>query len=72
VREEVRQGLAPVEVDLVGAIRGGALHFLDIGASRAYCGDPRAASRDEGARAVESLAQMIVTSVRETWPLLFP
>jgi creatinine amidohydrolase len=71
VREEIRSGLEPVEVDLVGAIRGGALHFRDIGVDRAYCGDPRAASAGEGRDSVEALARMIATSVREAWPELF-
>jgi creatinine amidohydrolase len=71
VREDVRLGLAPVEVDLVGAIRGGALHFRDIGVDHAYCGDPASASADEGRASVEQLARMIVTTVREAWPELF-
>jgi creatinine amidohydrolase len=70
VREEIRAGLEPVEVDLVGAIREGALHFRDIGIDRAYCGDPRAATAEEGRDSVERLARMIATSVREAWPEL--
>src|SRR5688572_14785745 len=57
VREEIRAGLEPVEVDLVGAIREGALHFRDIGVDLAYCGDPRAATAEEGRDSVEKLAR---------------
>jgi creatinine amidohydrolase len=72
VRDEVRAVLEPASIDLVAAIRGGAQHFRDIGADRAYCGDPRAATAAEGEATLELLAQMIVVSARETWPDLFP
>ena len=71
VREEVRAGLAPVEVDLVGAIAGGALHFRDIGITQAYCGDPARASEQEGREALETLAGQIEEAVHEAWPELF-
>lgn len=71
VRNELRVGLPPVEIDLVGAIRGGATEFRDIGVTRAYCGDPSAASPEEGRALVEKLAHVIVVCVRETWPDLF-
>jgi creatinine amidohydrolase len=71
VREEVRLHLAPVEVDLVGAIRGGALHFVDIGVKQAYCGDPARASAEEGRATIETLARMIADAVREAWPELY-
>jgi creatinine amidohydrolase len=71
VREELRVGLPAVDVALVDAIKGGATEFRHIGATRAYCGDPAAATEEEGRALVEKLAQMIVSSVRETWPDLF-
>lgn len=71
VRNELRVGLPAVELDLVGAIRAGASEFRDIGATRAYCGDPAAASPEEGRALVEKLAHIIALCVRETWPDLF-
>jgi creatinine amidohydrolase len=71
VREDVRRSLEPVQVDLIGAIKGGALHFADIGVSRAYCGDPARATAEEGRAAVETLARIVFDSVKETWPELF-
>jgi creatinine amidohydrolase/Fe(II)-dependent formamide hydrolase-like protein len=71
VRDELRASLPAVDVDLVGAIRGGARDFRSIGATSAYCGDPARASAGEGREWIEKLAQMIVVSVRETWPDLF-
>jgi creatinine amidohydrolase len=71
VREELRERLAPVAIDLVGGIRGGARTFKELGAEQASCGDPAAASAAEGRELVERLAEMLVTSVRETWPDLF-
>lgn len=71
VREEVRAGLPPVEVDLVGEIQRGALHFVDIGIDQAYCGDPAHASAEEGRATVERLAEAVTGAVREAWPELF-
>jgi len=72
VREERRAGLPPSEVDLMGGLRGGARTFLELGADQAYCGDPAAASPAEGHGLIERLADMLVVSIRETWPDLFP
>jgi creatinine amidohydrolase len=71
VREEVRASLPPVEVDLVGEIQRGAIHFVDIGIAQAYCGDPAHASAAEGRETVEKLASAVVEGVRATWPELF-
>jgi len=71
VREDARRGLPAVDVDLVGAIRGGADSFLAAGCDAAYCGDPAAATSAEGERLLELLAEMLVASIRETWPELF-
>jgi creatinine amidohydrolase len=71
VRERERVGLPAAEIDLIGGIRGGAKSFLEVGADRAYCGDPAAATADEGRELIERLADMLVVSVRETWPDLF-
>ena len=71
VRDEARRGLPAVRVDLIEKMRAGARSFVQAGATEAYCGDPAAASGDEGRELVEALAGMIVQTVRETWPDLF-
>lgn len=71
VRDEARRGLPAVDVDLIGAIRAGADSFTAAGCDAAYCGDPAAATPEEGERLVELLSDMLVLSVRETWPDLF-
>ncbi len=71
VREDLRARLAPVEVDLVGAIGRGALHFRDIGLDHAYCGDPASASADEGHETIERLARQIADAAHAAWPELF-
>ncbi len=71
VRDEVRRALPPVTIELIEKIKAGAKSFAQAGAGHAYCGDPAAASVDEGKEQIERLAGMIVTSVREAWPELF-
>jgi len=71
VRESERSALPPLSVDLMGRTRAGATSFREVGAVDAYCGDPAAASAEEGVARVEALADMIVTTVREAWPELF-
>lgn len=65
VRESERARLAPLELDLVQAIRGGAKSFRDAGAPEAYCGDPRAATAQEGERCFEILAEIVVEVATE-------
>jgi creatinine amidohydrolase len=71
VREDERLALPPLRIDLVEKMRDGVRSFREAGADAAYCGDPAAASAEEGHELVERLADMIVTSVREAWPELF-
>lgn len=71
VRDSVRAALPPVDIDLVGAIRGGALGFKGIGATQAYCGDPARASAAQGRELIEKLARVLVACTREAWPDLF-
>jgi creatinine amidohydrolase len=71
VRSERLAGLAPSEVDLIGGIRSGARTFKELGADEAYCGDPAAATAEEGRRLIEVLAEVLVESVRDAWPDLF-
>lgn len=71
VREELRRSLPPHAVGLVEKMKSGARSFLEVGATRAYCGDPAAASAEEGERLVEQLAEVVVRTAREAWPELF-
>lgn len=71
VREETRRSLPAVSVGLLEKIAAGATSFREIGADQAYCGAPADASAEEGEKLIESLATMIVESVREAWPDLF-
>jgi creatinine amidohydrolase len=68
VREEERSGLAPLTIDLIEKMRAGARSFVQAGATEAYCGDPAAASAEEGRVLIDALAAMTVETVRETWP----
>jgi creatinine amidohydrolase/Fe(II)-dependent formamide hydrolase-like protein len=52
-------------------MKDGVRSFAAAGADAAYCGDPAAASAEEGRELVAALARVIVASVRETWPDLF-
>lgn len=60
VREAERARLPPLAIDLVQAIRGGAKSFREAGAEDAYCGDPRAASAEEGEASYRILAEIVV------------
>ena len=71
VRERERRALPPAKVELLAKLKAGAASFRQIGADRAYCGDPAAASAAEGEELVERLAEMIVAHSREAWPDLF-
>lgn len=71
VREAERLALAPKTVGLVEKLRAGAVSFESIGADAAWCGDPAAASADEGRELVQRLGEIVVTVIREEWPELF-
>jgi creatinine amidohydrolase len=68
VRDEVRATLPPLPIDLARAMREGQRTFGEAGAADAYFGDPAAATRAEGDAIYALLVEMIVTTVRETWP----
>ena len=67
-----REELAPVAIELLAKMQAGVRSFAQAGAAQAYCGDPAAASAEEGRALVTALSAMIVASVREAWPDLFP
>jgi creatinine amidohydrolase len=71
VRAE-RSTLAPVAIGLLEKMQSGVRSFAQAGASAAYCGDPAAASAEEGRERIQALARMLVDSVQEAWPELFP
>ena len=66
-----RSTLAPRTIDLLAKMQTGVTTFKAAGASEAYCGDPAAASAEEGRDLLQRLARIVVESARETWPDLF-
>ncbi len=71
VRRDELEALPPVKIDLIEKMRAGMSSFAAMGAEEAYCGDPSAATAEEGHVLIEGLSEMLVTTVRETWPELF-
>ena len=71
VREKERGALRPHAIHLIEKMQSGAKTFLEAGAAEAYCGDPAAATAEEGQERIGSLADMVVECVREAWPELF-
>jgi creatinine amidohydrolase len=60
--------LPAVPISLSEAIKSrgdGAVTFAEIGMTRAYCGAPAEASREEGVAIYDRLAEMIVTEINE-------
>ena len=57
--------LPPLDISLSKAIADGTAGFIAAGMSRAYTGDPAAASAMEGDLLYAVLAEMVVTEVRE-------
>ncbi len=66
VRDDIRTTLEPVPISIAEKIRQGAQSFIEAGGVRAYFGDPRAASGEEGNATYEALADMLVTAILET------
>ena len=71
VRADEMSRLEPHAIELIEKMKAGAKSFIQAGADQAYCGDPASATAEEGRELTESLATMIVESVREAWPELF-
>lgn len=68
VRDGERAQLPPLDINLAKAMKQGATRFEEAGATRAYFGDPAAATIEEGEWLYERLVTMVVTVVHETWP----
>lgn len=60
-----REALPPVHADLAAAMRAGAHTFPEAGAAGAYCGDPAAATPEEGRAQLAALVHIAVTTVVE-------
>lgn len=63
VRESERRALPPLAVSLVDAIRAGRRSFREAGLDRAYCGDPAAATAEEGHATCEIMAEIVAEEV---------
>jgi creatinine amidohydrolase len=68
VDDAARATLVPLDINLAKAMKAGKLTFEEAGAHRAYFGDPAAATVEEGEQLYARLVEMVVTTVRETWP----
>ena len=62
---------SPKAVGLVEKMLDGAASFLEVGADAAWCGDPAAATAEEGRDLIEQLATIVTTTVVEEWPERF-
>ena len=68
VDDAARAALPPLDVNLAKAMRAGATRFEEVGATRAYFGDPAAATVAEGEQLYARLVEMVVVTLREAWP----
>ena len=63
VRNSLRRSLAPNPSSLSQAIKAGKRTFAEAGGPRAYFGNPRAASKEEGSRLVDALGSILEEAV---------
>jgi creatinine amidohydrolase len=63
VRDDVRKSLVPKPQSLSQAIKAGKRTFDAAGGPRAYFGDPRAATAEEGARLIDALGSILAEAV---------
>jgi len=68
VDDAARKALEPLHINLAKAMKAGKQTFEEAGADRAYFGDPAAATVEEGEQLYALLVEMVVATVRETWP----
>jgi creatinine amidohydrolase len=68
VDDLARADLPSFDVNLAKAMRAGASRFEEVGATRAYFGNPAGASVEEGEALYAKLVEMVITTVREAWP----
>ena len=67
VDEAVRAALPEVPISLVAQMRSGKQRFVEMGADRAYFGDPASATAKEGEAIFALLVTMVTTVIAETW-----
>jgi creatinine amidohydrolase len=72
VRQEIARELPALEVSLAAAIREGKPTFEEAGLDRAYCGDPAAATADEGRETIETLGRILADAVIEAGVVAVP
>lgn len=65
VREDARRALPPRPISLSLAHRNGAATFGEAGVPEAYCGDPAAATPEEGAETLGILGRIVADAVAE-------
>ena len=65
VRDDRRQTLPAVDIDLPGKMKAGATDFTQMGADQAYFGAPKAATAEEGDASYARLVDMVVTMTKE-------
>jgi creatinine amidohydrolase len=63
VDDAVRRALPPRDISLSEAIRQGRTSFEQAGLAEAYCGDPAAASAQEGGESVALLGEILAEAV---------
>lgn len=64
---DMRHELAPVDISLSDAIRGGLETFAAAGGDEAYFGDPAAATAEEGRETLNILGAIVAEAVLETY-----
>lgn len=69
VDEAARLALPPVPISLSKQLAAGVSTFAEMGMDRAYAGDPKAASVEEGEQLIQRLADMVVGEIREAFGL---
>ena len=72
VREELRRALPGNPASLSAAIRAGKVTFEEAGVVEAYCGEPAAATAEEGEKTVQLLGGIVVEAVAEAVPEVVP
>jgi creatinine amidohydrolase len=68
IREDVRQRLKKIDIDLPGAFKAGKKTFEECGGPQAYFGDPAAASAVDGETFLDLLGDIVAEAVLEEKP----
>jgi creatinine amidohydrolase/Fe(II)-dependent formamide hydrolase-like protein len=65
VRADRLSDLPPVWIDLPAKLQAGARTFAEAGAELGYFGDPASATKAEGERMLDALAEMVMLVCRD-------